>query len=499
VIRHRFRTVARAFAGVLAGSIVLTGCDFDVYSLPLPGGTDVGDDAITVTVQFQDVLDLVPKSSVKVNDVSVGQVTDISLHGQTAEVELAIRKDTKLPDNAIAEIRQTSLLGEKFVSLGPPETGATDGVLGDGDVIPLERTGRNPEVEEVLGALSLLLNGGGVAQLKTITSELNKTFAGREDAARSVLTQIRDFTATLDENKAQIVNAIEALNRLAISVHQQQGDIDEALEELPSALTSVNEQRTDLVKMLKALNRLGDVGVRVIKASKDATIDSFRQLQPVLTELSNSGDNFVKAINVFLTYPFVDEVVGRDPQVARNLHMGDYTNLSVTLDIDLTQGGLPPPPGVPDIPCTHLEDIPPAGPVPPPSELCQDAIDAINECTAGLSETPPDLTACEGLPAIVIEQVCNQVGLPVCPPPDLPVGSGLGGGGGGPNLPAPSVTLPTILPPLVPGLGGAIDGLGRSATSWNKPAQGGPTMGQLSAVYDPMLVSLLVPGLVVSR
>ena len=96
--------------------------------------------------------------------------------------------------------------------------------------------------------------------------------------------------------------------------------------------------------MLQALNQLGDVGVRVIKASKVATIDSLRQLQPVLNQLAASGDNFVKAFHVFLTYPFVDEVVGRDPQVARNLHMGDYTNLSVTLEIDLSQGGLPTDP-----------------------------------------------------------------------------------------------------------------------------------------------------------
>ena len=53
----------------------------------------------------------------------------------------------------------------------------------------------------------------------------------------------------------------------------------------------------------------------------------------MLTELANSGDDFAKSFHVFLTYPFVDEVVGRDPQVARNLHMGDYTNLSVELDV----------------------------------------------------------------------------------------------------------------------------------------------------------------------
>ena len=92
--------------------------------------------------------------------------------------------------------------------------------------------------------------------------------------------------------------------------------------------------------MLQSLNRLGDVGVRVIKESKESTIESFRQLSPVLTELANSGDDFVNAFHVFLTYPFVDEVVGRDPQVARNLHMGDFTNLSIQLDVEVEEPGL---------------------------------------------------------------------------------------------------------------------------------------------------------------
>ena len=56
----------------------------------------------------------------------------------------------------------------------------------------------------------------------------------------------------------------------------RQAAIDAALEELPSALTSLDQQRDDLVKMLKALNQLGDVGVRVIQASKQSTIESFR-------------------------------------------------------------------------------------------------------------------------------------------------------------------------------------------------------------------------------
>ena len=39
----------RSLLAVLAASLVFTGCDFDVYELPLPGGISTGEDPITVT------------------------------------------------------------------------------------------------------------------------------------------------------------------------------------------------------------------------------------------------------------------------------------------------------------------------------------------------------------------------------------------------------------------------------------------------------------------
>ena len=72
----------------------------------------------------------------------------------------------------------------RSLELSAPEQGAIADPLEDGETIPIERAGRNPEVEEVLGALSLLLNGGGVAQMKTIASELNLALEGREDSAK---------------------------------------------------------------------------------------------------------------------------------------------------------------------------------------------------------------------------------------------------------------------------------------------------------------------------
>ncbi len=398
--RSRIGRRIRAGAALLAGMVLLTGCNFDVYKLPLPGGASTGDNPIEVKVDFADVLDLVPKSSVKVNDVSVGQVTDVRLDGYHAVVTLKVRNDTGLPDNPIASIRQTSLLGEKFVSLEAPPSGAT-GKLSDGDVI--KNGGRNPEVEEVLGALSLVLNGGGIAQLKTISSELNKALEGREDSAKSVLTQIAALTGQLDQRKQDIVNAIEAVNRLAVTAKKHQGSIDRALEELPSALTSLDRQRGDLVAMLAALTKLSDVGVRVIKATKASTIDTLQQLDPILTQVSKAGDDFVNGFSTFLTYPFIDEAVGRDPQVARNLHMGDYVNLAIDLQLDL--GNL----NLPDVPCILTNQLPdsPLDQLINLKNLCNSTWQTLQGCL----KTPPNVQNCALLPKYLLDDVCNAIKL----------------------------------------------------------------------------------------
>ena len=397
--------LARTAALVAAGAVTLTGCDFSVYELPLPGGADLGDDPYAVTVQFTDVLDLVPQSAVKVNDVTVGKVDKVDLDGYTAEVTVLLREDVELPDNAVAHIRQTSLLGEKFVSLSPPESGASPDLLGNGDVIPLERSGRNPEVEEVLGAMSLLLNGGGVAQLKTISTELNNALEGREANVKSVLSQLDTFMAQLDENKDAIVQAIESLNRLAISLREQKSTINLALDEMPAALESVNKQRDDLIMMLQALGDLSSVGTRVIRDSKVATVDSLEALAPTLTKLAEAGDALPKSLQVFLTYPFVDAVVGKNPAQARNLHMGDYTNLSIQMDVN-ANGNDDNEQGVPDVPdpCSVLPD----NPLCEQTDPVRETVDKAVKCITNTTDPNDPARACQGLTLNELKKACQS-------------------------------------------------------------------------------------------
>ena len=349
----RGRRLATA-AAALAMTTTLTACE-GVYDLPLPGGAAGGDDVYRVTVEFADVLDLVPQSAVKVNDVTVGAVEDVALDGWNARVRVRLLDSVRLPDNAVAELRQTSLLGEKFVSLGPPPSGQGVGRLKDGDTIPLPRSGRNPEVEEVFAALSLVLNGGGVAQLKTINVELTKAMEGHEADIKGAIAQLDRFIGGLDEHKSEVVRALDGLDRLSARLEAQKEDIAVAIEDLGPGLEVLADQREQLTEMLTALSDLGRVGTRVIRASQADTVANLRALDPILTRLSQAGANLPGALEMLVTYPF--------PRAASGAVKGDFTNLRITADLDLrtvlANLGGPKPPDLPTVP-----KPPTAGPLP---------------------------------------------------------------------------------------------------------------------------------------
>ncbi len=310
-----------------------------IEDLPLPGGADLGDHPYTVTAELHDVLSLVPQSAVKVNDVAVGRVTGVELGGDdwSARVTMEINGDVRLPADATARLEQSSLLGEKYVQLVAParETGA--GRLADGSVIPLSRTSRNTEVEEVFGALSLLLNGGGVNQLKTITRELNAALGGREPEVRSMLRRVNTLVTDLDDHRGDITDALDAVNRLSATLATRKDDVGTVLTDLSPGLKTLEKQRGSLLTMLRSLDTLSGVAVSTIDASKDDMIADLKAIAPTLKALADAGTDLPDSLQVLLTYPFTDEVL-------RGVK-GDYLN--VYLDMAAVPGTQVIPPLVP--------------------------------------------------------------------------------------------------------------------------------------------------------
>jgi phospholipid/cholesterol/gamma-HCH transport system substrate-binding protein len=337
VIGRRRKAAALATGLVL----LLSGCGFrGAYSLTLPGGADLGGNPYTVQIQFKDVLDLVPQSGVRVANVPVGRVTKIALGSKwTALVTVEVNRDVQLPANAIASIQQSSLLGEKYVQLAKPTDEQAEGRLGNGSLIPISRTSRSVEVEELLGALSLVLNGGGLAQLQTINHELGLAMQGRETDLRDTLTQLQTFVGGLDSQKDQISRALDSVNTLSATLAGRTATIDKALATIGPGLDVLNQQHDLLVSMLQSLARLGDVGTRIINQSGADTVADLQLLQPILSQLAAAGPDLANSLDLLLTYPFpaatLDALNYRKD--ANTGGTGLFTNMTATLNLDLRE------------------------------------------------------------------------------------------------------------------------------------------------------------------
>jgi phospholipid/cholesterol/gamma-HCH transport system substrate-binding protein len=341
-------TSTRSRAGLLVLLVVAflaSSCRFDgAYDLPLPGGKAVkSGDAITITAEFTDALNVVPRTAVMVDDVPVGQVSQIDRVGWHAKITMQVRKDLHLPANTVAEIRQTSLLGEKYVALLDPSGTPPTGRLADGDNIPLSATGRNPEVEEVLGALSFVLSGGGIGQLHTISVELNKMMDGRTEDMRDVLGRINTLVGTLDAQKGDIIRAMEGLDHLAATLNKERRTIGAAIDAIGPAVKVLNEQHQALVTMLRELDKLGQVGTRVIRGSRANLVSTLRHLEPSLRELADAGDSLPRGLGLMASFPF--------PKEAADLAKGDYANALFYMKFDLNKlfgtGGFNDSPNIP--------------------------------------------------------------------------------------------------------------------------------------------------------
>lgn len=317
-----------AMAAMIFG---VSACGVNVQEMPLPGGVSLGDNPREYKIEFENILDLVPQSVVKKDGIPVGRVTKIEVpDGEwTALVTVKVQNVVNLSDQARAAVQQTNLLGEKFVALSEPEGTADDPRQNPAVPIGVSRTKTTTDIEELLGALSLLLNGGGIAQLSPIVTALNQSMGGEEGnkQTRELLINAEKLIRGLNKQRDDIVNAIDGISVLSDRASNQTAQIERILDELPAGIAVLEEQRPQLVDLLVKLDELGQAGTAVLGKAHKAIITDLKALAPILTQLAKAADDAITAAPLMLTHPFPDDILPA-------LH-GDSTNLFLNVDLRL--------------------------------------------------------------------------------------------------------------------------------------------------------------------
>jgi phospholipid/cholesterol/gamma-HCH transport system substrate-binding protein len=320
--------VAVALALVVAA---LSGCGWHgLNTLPLPGTAGGGPGSFTIQAQLPNVTNLQPNSRVRVDDVTVGNVTKVEMQGWHALLTMTLDRDVDLPANATVKLGQTSLFGSLHVELASPTDAPPQGKLHDGSLISLAAASTYPSTEQTLAAISLVLNGGGVGQVQDITEALSTAFAGRADDLRSLIVQLDKYVGYLNDQKDDIIAAADSLNNLVGQIAAQKPVVDKALKTIPDALAVLSDQRKTIADAITQLGNFSALTADTVNQTKGALVRELTDVGPVLKSLADAGPALTRALGVLPTYPFPKDTLTK-------WNRGDYANLTAVIDLTLSR------------------------------------------------------------------------------------------------------------------------------------------------------------------
>jgi phospholipid/cholesterol/gamma-HCH transport system substrate-binding protein len=327
---RKWSRIARRALALVMVALVLSSCGSwkGIANVPLPGGPGGGTDKMTIYVQMPDTLALNVNSRVRVTDVFVGRVRDITLKNWIATLTLDLQPGVKLPVNTLAKIGQTSLLGSQHVQLDSPPDPSPQ-LLKNGDTIPLKNSSAFPTTERVLASIATILRGGGVQNLETIQTEINNLLTGRADQIREFLNRLDTFTDELNKQRQDITRAIDSTDRLLSIVAQRNDTLDRVLTEFPPLIKHFADTRDLFADAVVALGRISVAADNALAPSNANLHTNLQNLQRPLKQLGRASPYVVGALKLMLTAPFSIENV---PKVVR----GDYLNVSLMVDLTLS-------------------------------------------------------------------------------------------------------------------------------------------------------------------
>jgi phospholipid/cholesterol/gamma-HCH transport system substrate-binding protein len=209
-----------------------------------------------VRAEMRDASGLAKESAVKVGGVPAGRVIGIALtKGDTALVTM--RLDTgasPLKDGTSARVRPVNLLGEKYVELGR----GTGRALGSGGRIPIQRTSKAVELDDVFNMLdadtrmrlAVLLNESGVAM-----NHRGADFNAMLNALPPALGDARRLVAGLGRDNRRLGELITQSDRVMASMNGRHTDLQRLVVNAEATLRSTARKRAQLGSTLTTAPR----------------------------------------------------------------------------------------------------------------------------------------------------------------------------------------------------------------------------------------------------
>ena len=212
-------------------------------------------DTLKVQAVFRNASGVVKDAPVMLAGIEVGHVEKMEVvENDLALMRLIINPEVKVHNDARAEIRSKSLLGEKYINLIPGSTTAP--LLQDGERI---RDTMTPvDLDEVLNHLAPVLTKLDPDDVNTIVHTLAASMKGRERQMGKLIDGASMLVDTFAQNREGISRMVNNLDSVAAKANRLLGrngaSIDAIVDNLHVASRSLREDTPGLIASFNTIS-----------------------------------------------------------------------------------------------------------------------------------------------------------------------------------------------------------------------------------------------------
>ena len=257
-----------------------------------------------ITANFTTATAIYPGDEVRIAGVKVGTIESIQPVGTQATMTLHVARGIRVPADAKAVIVAQNLVSARYVQLTPAyESGPA---MGDGAVIPVERTAVPVEWNEVKEQLTRLAtelgpdNGVSTGSVGRFIDSAADALDGNGDKLRQTLAQLSGVGRILADGSGNIVDTITNLQTFVTALRDSNEQIVQFQDRFATLTSVVDDSRSDLDAALKNLSDVVGETTRFIEGTRDKTAE---QIQRLANVTQNLADNRMSLENVLHIAP----------------------------------------------------------------------------------------------------------------------------------------------------------------------------------------------------
>jgi phospholipid/cholesterol/gamma-HCH transport system substrate-binding protein len=245
------------------------------------------EDRTKVTVMAERAgLQLARFGDVRLHGALVGRVEEVGSDGRLAKITLALRPEAAraIPDNSEVRILPTTLFGQNFLELVPPESGAT-GPLRDGSVIPANRVETNVDLQTILADLFPLLRSVNPPDLNATLYALAHALQGKGDQLGDTLVALEDYLGTINGELPTLRKDLRLLSEVSQAYDLAAPDLIKVLRNATVTARTVTQKKGDLARSLSSLTGLSNTTRVMLSENEERLIAQTRSGRPLLALL----------------------------------------------------------------------------------------------------------------------------------------------------------------------------------------------------------------------